>query len=117
MPDWMKELFAAIDREDPDGFVAFLTEDGSFRFGNAPAVEGRENVREAVAGFFDSIGGLSHEVIGAWEDGDTTICEMRVTYTRKDGGIVEVPAANIFRMRDGLVHDYRIFVDNAAVYA
>ena len=50
-------------------------------------------------------------------DGDTTICEMRVTYTRKDGGIVEVPAANIFRMRDGLVHDYRIFVDNAAVYA
>ena len=117
MPGWMEGLFEAIDGQDAEGFAEYLTEDGSFRFGNAPPAVGRENIRDAVAGFFDSIEGLRHVIVGVWEDGDTIICEMEVTYTRKDGGIVKVPAANIFRMRGGLVHDYRIFTDNSALYA
>ena len=117
MTGWVEELFATIDRKDADGFVGFLTQDASFRFGNAPPAVGREDVRSAVAGFFDTIEGLRHEVVDVWESGGATICEVQVHYTRKDGGHVELPCANIFRMKDGLIRDYRIFIDISPLYA
>ena len=52
-------LFADIDAFDPDKFVAHLTPDGKFRFANADPVIGRDAVKEAVAGFFSTIDGLT----------------------------------------------------------
>ena len=40
--DLLDRLFKAIDSKDAAQFVSFLAEDGEFRFGNAPAVKGRE---------------------------------------------------------------------------
>ena len=53
-------LFAAIDAKDAASFVSYLTEDAVFRFGSAPAVQGREAIREAVDGFFAPIAGCRH---------------------------------------------------------
>ena len=44
------QVFADIDSLNPDAFVAHLTEDVVFRFGNADPVTGRAAVREAVSG-------------------------------------------------------------------
>ena len=44
------QTFADIDEFDPDKFVAHLTPDVTFRFGNLDPVTGRAAVREAVAG-------------------------------------------------------------------
>lgn len=44
---WWGRLLAVIDARDADGFVAFLTPDAEFRFGNAPAVHGREAICNA----------------------------------------------------------------------
>ena len=55
MPAWLAELFRAIDARDTERFVSFITEDGSFIFGNAPAVNGRQGIREAVAGFLRAL--------------------------------------------------------------
>ena len=55
-------LFAAIDAQDGAAFVGYLTDDAVFRFGSAPAVQGRSAVRAAVEGFFDSIAGLSQDL-------------------------------------------------------
>lgn len=117
MAGWVEKLFATIDRKDADGFVGFLTEDASFRFGNAPPAVGRKDVREGVAGFFDTFESLRHEVVGVWETDGVVTCEVRVVYTRKDGGVVDLPCANIFRMKDGLIRDYRIFIDISPLYA
>src|SRR4051794_12799748 len=58
-----RTIFADIDAFDPDRFVAHLTEDAVFRFGNGEPVIGRAAVREAVAGFFSTIDGLSHHIL------------------------------------------------------
>jgi hypothetical protein len=125
------QLFEAIDRMDPDGFVRFLTDDGSFRFGKIPAIRGRPAIRDAVAHFFASIGGLSHHITGIYEQGDTAIVEGEVTYTRKDGSRITIPFADFFtlsrplfgssdgsdpsdisaaRLTPSLIRDYRIYI-------
>src|SRR3954454_24751474 len=49
---------------------------------------------------------------------DTHLCEAHVTYTRKDGSLVTVPAVSVFHTRsDGLIHSSRIYVALAPLYA
>jgi ketosteroid isomerase-like protein len=79
MSDWVPELFQAIDRMDTDTFVKFLTEDSTFRFGNAQSVQGKENVHGAVAGFFASIKAISHKLLGTWRVGDVVFVQGEVT--------------------------------------
>jgi hypothetical protein len=44
------DLFAAIDAKDTERFLGFLTDEASFRFGSAQAVQGREAIHRAVDG-------------------------------------------------------------------
>jgi ketosteroid isomerase-like protein len=112
----INELFNVIDRMDAASFTAFLTDDVSFRFGNMPVVEGKGKVGEAVGGFYDSIGSLSHKVDNIWITGDVAVCNGTVTYTRHDSGKLSVPFANIYRMQGDLIKDYRIYADISELY-
>jgi len=111
------KVFADIDAFDPDRFVAHLTPDAVFRFASADPVTGREAAREAVAGFFSTIAGLTHHVRDVWEFGDTTIVQIDVEYRRKDGKTVTVPNADILIFDGELVRDWQIYIDIAPVYA
>jgi ketosteroid isomerase-like protein len=115
-PHWISPLFSSIDARDADGFSARLAPDVVFRFGNAEPVEGLESVRQAVAGFFQSIAGISHQVSDTWVAGDAVICQGRVTYTRHDGSRLSVPFANIFRMSGERIREYLVFVDASHLY-
>jgi hypothetical protein len=55
-------------------------------------------------------------VLGAWESDDKIFQKLTVTYTRHDGSTLEVPAANILTLRDGLINEYLIYVDNSALF-
>jgi len=114
---WWGRLFAAIDARDADRFVAFLTPDGEFRFGNAPAVQGREAIRATVAGFFSVIGGCRHRLLGAWNGAGTAVCEGEVTYMRQDGSTVTIPFVNVFELRGEQVASYRIYIDNSPLFS
>ena len=109
--------FADIDAFDPDKFVAHLTPDAKFRFANADPVTGREAVKEAVAGFFSSIDGLTHHIRNVWEFGDTVVAQIDVEYLRKDGKTVTVPNVDILIYENDLVRDWQIYIDIAPVYA
>lgn len=87
-----ERLFSDIDSMDASLFASHLTDDASLRFANAPTVEGRSAIREAIAGFFTTIGGLRHRAVEDWEADGTTIVEAEVTYTRLDGDEVTLPA-------------------------
>jgi ketosteroid isomerase-like protein len=111
------QVFADIDSFNPDAFVAHLTPDVVFRFGNADPVTGREAVREALTAFFATIDGLTHHIRKVWEFGDTTIVQIDVEYARKDGKTVTVPNADILTYDGALVRDWQIYIDVAPVYA
>jgi len=110
-------LFASIDAMDAEGFVGFLAPDAVFRFGSAPQVEGRSAIRDAVGGFFQSIGGVHHELHRFVAGDDSIFCEGEVTYTRLDGSKVTLPFADVFETRDGLISLYRIYIDIAPLFA
>jgi ketosteroid isomerase-like protein len=110
-------VFAAIDTFDPDAFVAHLTEDVVFRFGNGEPVTGRAAVREAVAGFFSTIDGLTHHLLDSWSVDDVTVAKLDVEYVRKDGKHVTVPNADILVFEGDLVRNWQIYIDLAPVFA
>lgn len=122
METWVSHLFASIDAMDADAFVAHFADDAVFRFGNGEPAQGRAAVREALAGFFGAIGGLHHVVTGVWrgewERGPVLSVETAVTYTRADGSQTPtLPATSTLRLEDGVIQDYRIFVDAAPLFA
>jgi len=110
-------LFQSIDAMEVDKFVQFLTEDGEFRFGSAPAVRGRAAISEAVQGFFDSISGLSHSVNRVWRDDASLACEGEVCYQRHDGTEIVVPFVDVFELQGDLISSYKIYIDIAPLFA
>ncbi len=111
------KVFADIDAFDPDKFVAHLTPDVTFRFGNADPVTGRAAVKETVAGFFSTIDGLTHHIMNVWEIDDTVVAQIDVEYRRKDGKTVTVPNADILVYDGDLVRDWQIYIDMAPLFA
>ena len=114
---FIRQLLTTIDSRDAKAFAAFLTSDASFRFGNHPAVVGREAIEAAVGDFFRAIKSVSHRLEEQWSLPDVLICTGAVTYTRHNDTTLQVPFANILKMRSGAICDYRIFVDNSALFA
>jgi ketosteroid isomerase-like protein len=114
---FIDDLLAAIDRKDAKAFAGFLTPDATFRFGNNPAVAGRDAIEAAVGDFFEAIKRVSHDLENQWSLPDAAICTGLVTYTRHDGSILQVPFANVMKLRPGGIHDYLICVDNSALFA
>jgi ketosteroid isomerase-like protein len=113
----VRSIFADIDSFDPDKFVAHLTDDVVFRFGNGEPAVGRAAVREAVAGFFTTIDGLTHHVRNVWNIGETSVAQIDVEYLRKDGKRVTVPNADILTFEGDLVRHWQIYIDLAPVFA
>jgi ketosteroid isomerase-like protein len=107
----LDRLFNAIDSKDVAAFAGFLTEDGEFRFGSAPAVRGREAIAAAVAGFFETIDGLQHSVTRVWRDDAALACEGEVCYRRHDGSEVVIPFVDVFEFDGELIAAYKIYID------
>lgn len=110
-PAWIESLFATIDARDAEGFARFLTEDGTFRFGNLEPVRGRDAVEGFVRGFFSTLAGLRHDVEQFWEVPGAVVVEGRVTYTRPNGTNLTVPFADVLRLDGDAIHDYRVYID------
>jgi ketosteroid isomerase-like protein len=115
---WARELYAqSVDRKDAAGFAAAFTPDAWLRFGNAPAIVGRDAIRDAIAQFFTAMVSLRHEAKGAFIDGDTLILEAVVTYLRHDGNEVSVPAVTIFHLAGAAAGDgARPVADQCRIY-
>lgn len=117
----VRQIMAAVDEMDADGFTSYFTEDGSFRYANAEPVVGRQAIGEAVEGFWSMIKGLRHDIIGIWtgewEHGDVFSVEAVTVYTRKDDSTVGIPVTSTLRMEGNLVKDWRIFQDLAPLFA
>jgi ketosteroid isomerase-like protein len=112
----LDRLFAAIDAKDAAAFAAFVSEDGIFRFGSAPAVNGRAAIQAAVADFFSTIDGLSHSVTRVWRDDASLACEGEVCYRRHDGSEVVIPFVDVFEFDGELISAYKIYIDIAPLY-
>jgi limonene-1,2-epoxide hydrolase len=110
-------MFDAIDRQDAAAFVGYLTEDAVFRFGSAPAVQGRDAIRTAVDGFFGTIAACSHDVQKTLSNGSTLVCEGEVTYRRQNDTELTLPFTDVFEYVGNLISHYKIYIDISPLYA
>ena len=115
--EYARDLFAAFDAKDAHALAALMTDDVRVRLGNADLFEGKPAFVEAAQGFIASVAGFRHRVLNVWSDGDAVIAQLEVHYTRHDGQELTLPCCNVFRLRDGLVADYRVYMDINPVYA
>ena len=112
------DLFADVDRKDAALFAKYLADDAVFRFANADEVIGRDNIETALGAFYDSIKALSHERQGLYEVDDSSVVWSDVTYTKFDDSRLTVPVVTIVKRNDdGLIVDYRIFMDATPLFA
>jgi ketosteroid isomerase-like protein len=110
-------IFAAFDAKDYTGLASWVTDDVRLQIGNAPVVDGKANFVEALQAFFGSVASVRHTITNVWSDADAVIAELSVQYTRLDGAELTLPCCNVFRVRDGAVADYRVYMDITPVYA
>lgn len=113
----VEKIAKSIDEKDADLFSEFITEDGIFHFGNSDPVKGRENIRQYVAGFFTMIKNSTHKILDLWDDGKSIIWKGEVTYKRLDDKKVTVKFVNVFHMKDDMITDYLIYIDNTPLFA
>ena len=115
---WLQGLFNSIDNKDTTAFLGYLTDGCSFRFGNMPAVNGRDSIGQSVTAFLDSIKSVSHKIVESWSTAEQLTCHGMVTYQRLDGGLLTVPFANIMKKKAGSerIHEYLIFADTSELY-
>jgi ketosteroid isomerase-like protein len=117
VPDQLRRVFATFDAKDVSMLADFMADDIKLRLGNAPATQGKAAFVDAVNAFLGSIAAVRHEILVVYVDGDAAIVEFDVHYTRHDGDVVTLPCCNVFRLRDGLIAEYRSYIDATPVYA
>ena len=112
------DLFADVDRKDAALFAKYLADDAVFRFANADEVVGRDNIESTLGAFYDSIKALRHDRQGLYEVDDASVVWSDVTYTRFDDSQLTLPVVTIVKRNDdGLIVDYRIFMDATPLFA
>jgi ketosteroid isomerase-like protein len=109
-------IFAAFDAKDVAALAELMADDVRLQIGNADVVNGKREFTEALSTFFASVAAFRHTVTNVWSDLDAVIAELRVHYTRLDGTELTLPCCNVFRVRDGAVADYRVYMDITPVY-
>jgi limonene-1,2-epoxide hydrolase len=106
------DLFRAIDGKDADLFAGHLTDDAAFTYGSQPPIEGRQAIRDYVAGFFEALEGLEHRIVEVHDAGDdVSVVEGQVTYHLGPDRSVTLPFANVLRHHGGQIHSYQVYID------
>jgi len=112
-----QRFFAAFDAHDVKALEGFITDDIQLQLGNTDTLHGAAAFVGAVNAFHASVAGVRHEILHLYRDDDIAAIEFAVHYTRLDGKLVTLPCCNIFRLRDGLIAEYRSYLDATPVYA
>lgn len=114
---FFNDLLDEVDSESAVGFASNFAEDGRFRWGNFPPVDGRTAITEFTQGFFSMVSAVRHQLDNYWppREGDQPIAmtDGRVTFIRLDGSKVTVPFATRarFTLCGTLMTDYQVLLD------
>jgi limonene-1,2-epoxide hydrolase len=112
-----RDAAAALDAGDAARLAAMVTDDVFLRLGSQEPILGKEAFIASAEASVASIAGTRHELLAAWDVGETAVLEMTVHYRRHDGSEIALPCCNIFRFSGDQIADYRVYMDIAPVYA
>jgi ketosteroid isomerase-like protein len=113
---FVSKVYEAIDSMDQQGFANCLTENCTFVFANSDPVIGRANAAAASQNFLNQLAGIKHRLLNVWAFEDVIVSQISVTYTRKDGSTLTIPAVTIWKLQDRLIDECRIYLDISPLF-
>jgi limonene-1,2-epoxide hydrolase len=102
---------------DPDQLASYFTEDAIYHNIPMEAVQGRQAIRDFIAGFNAAFDGIDFNVHRQVSDGNVVMNERTDVMRRKDGGEVPLPVMGAFEVQDGKIAAWRDYFDMAAITA
>jgi limonene-1,2-epoxide hydrolase len=102
---------------DPDELATWFTEDAVYHNIPMPPAEGRDAIKEFIAGFVSTFDGIDFQVHRQVGDGDVVMNERTDVMRKKGGGEVALPVMGVFEVRDGKIAVWRDYFDMATVTA
>lgn len=111
------EFCALWVHPDPDQLAGWFTEDAVYHNIPMPPAEGREAIKEFIAGFTAAVDGIDFQVHRQVADGDVVMNERTDVMRFKDGRELPLPVMGVFEVRDGKIAVWRDYFDMATVTA
>ncbi len=112
----VRQMFIAGESMNVENFVKFYTEDAHYQFSNFPVAYGPQGIIDSSQGFLQTVAKVHHHITKMWEEGDTVICEMEVTYVRYDGKVFRLPCCDTVVFKGDKVQELRIYMDISPVF-
>jgi len=78
-------------------------------------VQGREAIKQFIAGFVAAVDGIDFNVHRQVSHGTLVMNERTDVMHRKDGGEVALPVMGVFEVHDGKIAAWRDYFDMAAI--
>lgn len=104
-------------RPDPDQLATWFTEDAVYHNIPMPPAEGREAIRDFIAGFTAAVDGIDFQVHRQLAHGDVVMNERTDVMRFKDGRELSLPVMGVFEVCDGKIAVWRDYFDMATVTA
>ncbi len=112
----VRRMFEAGESMNVENFVKFYTEDAHYQFSNFPVAYGPQGIRDTSVDFLNTVAKVYHHITNIWEQGDTVICEMEVTYIRHDGKVFRLPCCDTIVFKGDKVQQLKIYMDISPVF-
>lgn len=100
---------------NPEELASYFTEDAVYHNIPMAAVQGREAIKEFIAGFLAAFDGIDFQIHRQVSDDTVVMNERTDTMRRKDGGEVSLPVMGVFEVIDGRIAAWRDYFDMAAI--
>lgn len=95
---------------DPDQLASYFAEDAVYHNIPMDPIEGREDIRAALAGFLGMVDELRFEVRNLLA-GDELVMTERVDHFVRPEGTISLPVMGTFEVRAGLITAWRDYFD------
>lgn len=98
---------------DPDELAGYFTDDAIYHNIPMKPVQGREAIKEFIAGSLAAFDGIDFNVHRQVSDGTLVMNERTDVMRRKDGSEIPLPVMGVFEVVDGRIAAWRDYFDMA----
>jgi limonene-1,2-epoxide hydrolase len=100
---------------DPEQLAGYFTEEAIYHNIPTDPVQGREAIKEFIAGFRAAFDGIDFQVHRQLSDGNLVMNERTDVMRRKGGGEIRLPVSGVFEVVDGKIAAWRDYFDMATI--
>jgi limonene-1,2-epoxide hydrolase len=111
------EFCTLWSQPDPEKLADWFTEDAVYHNIPMPPAEGRQAIKEFIAGFVAAVDGIDFQVHRQLSTGNVVMNERTDVMRFTNGSELPLPVMGVFEVRDGKIAVWRDYFDMATVTA